>query len=67
MSQESVEIVRQVFDHSVATRELLQEASAPDSVFDLTHATRVPDHLPRNVGDQGWKEFWSIKAVGLEA
>ena len=60
MSQENVEIVRKVEDHFNATGEPPWELFATDVVLDLTHATRVPDHLPRYVGEEGWNEFWSI-------
>ena len=53
-----MEIVRRAVDHLATATDLLTEVYAPEFVLDLTHATRVPDHLPRYVGMEGWKAFW---------
>src|SRR5881227_2452458 len=60
MSRENVEIVQRMLDHFSATLELLEELFAPGWVLDLTHATRVPDHLPRYEGNAGWRSFFSL-------
>jgi ketosteroid isomerase-like protein len=66
VSQDHVEIVRRGLDHLSATMDLPEEAFAPDWVLDLTHATRIPDHLPRYEGTAGWREFFDIWRESFE-
>jgi ketosteroid isomerase-like protein len=60
LSQENVEIVRRGVEQWVTTLEWQEHAFAPNWILDLTHATRVPDHLPYYEGMAGWRAFWSI-------
>jgi len=59
MSQQNVEIVERAQQHFDRTGEPPEELYAADWVLDLTHATRIPDHLPYYEGMTGWRAFFN--------